>query len=118
MMASLATLAVIALTVGPTKDIGTGMGCGNAVARAETDFEARRAELGLIGSAPLIGLERVESATSQDFEARRTELGLIGSAPMLGLERLNHRAPIARTVSDPGSGASVAKISNTRSRTQ
>lgn len=102
MMAWLPTLAVIALAVGPT-NIGIGVASGRSIARAESAFEARRAELGLIGSAPMIGLERIESLTNEDFNARRTELGLLGSAPMVGLERLNREAPIEREASKPAS---------------
>lgn len=113
---SLTTLAVIALALGPTKDIGFGAQCEASVVQAEADFEARRAELGLVGSAPMVGLEQIVSISSEDFEARRTELGLLGSAPMVGLERPTRRALVERTPSDAASGASVAKISSVRSR--
>jgi len=115
MMASLATLAVIALAAGPTTDIGIGVAHEDSIARAEMDFEARRAELGLTGSAPMVGLEPMESVTSKEFDERRTELGLVGSAPMVGLERLSHGRS---TMSEPTSNGSVAKISSPRNRTQ
>ena len=40
MMAALATLAVIALTVGPSRDIGIGADHEGSIARAERDFDA------------------------------------------------------------------------------
>ena len=118
MLGLLATLAVIALAVGPTNDVGIDVAREDSRATAEMDFEARRAELGLIGSAPMIGLEPIESVTSTDFDARRTELGLVGSAPMVGLERVNHGARIERRASERASGGSVATISSVRKRTQ
>ena len=58
MMASLSTLVVVVLAAGPTNDIGIGVSSERSIERAELDFDARRAELGLIGSAPMDGLER------------------------------------------------------------
>ncbi len=118
MMASLPTLAVVVLAAGPMNDIGISANSERSIARAEMDFDARRAELGLVGSAPMIGLERIESLTSEDFDARRAELGLIGSAPMVGLEPSSHEAAIERASSSSALAEPPAKTSSARRRTR
>ena len=64
-----------------------------AYVEAEQDFEAVRGELGLSGSAPLVGLEALradltwdDGEARRDFEAVHAALGLSGSAPLVGLE--------------------------------
>jgi hypothetical protein len=78
--------------------------------RAERNLEQRRAELGLIGTAPLYGLERVsetciEVAASlragnelmRDFEGRRSELSSIGAAPLYGVDGRDTPLDASRT---------------------
>ena len=57
-----------------------------AAVRAERDFDQRRGELGLIGSAPFYGVGEPAASARRDFEQRRDELGLVGSAPFYGMD--------------------------------
>ena len=87
-MASLAALAVIGLALGPS----------------------------YTGVIPCERQAETIASAEQDFDARRAELGLIGTAPMWGLERVARKAPIER-VAKPAAVEWVVEISSARDAT-
>ncbi len=52
-----------------------------ALEEARRDFEARHAELGLVGAAPLAGRELARSATPEQVAQRRVETLLAAGEP-------------------------------------
>ena len=86
-------LAFIALAAASGASAVEPFDASESYLEAQRDFEAARAESGLSGSAPLVGLgqTRAERAWEQgarrDFEVVQSDLGLSGSAPLFGLER-------------------------------
>jgi hypothetical protein len=107
MLAYVATLAMMANPfAGVLADV-VDPGAIRALALAERDFDERREELGLVGTAPLVGLEPQEQAGDSgalaDLDSRHAELGTLGAAPLYGLEAID------LTDGQSGEGASFAE---------
>ena len=77
--------------------------------RAYASHHPSRDELGLVGTAPLVGLEPAAPAEDpgalSDFDSRHAELGTMGAAPLYGME------PIADVpLEQSGEGAPFAEV--------
>jgi hypothetical protein len=109
MLAYVTTLALLATPMMGTLADVVDPGALHVLALAERDFEARRDELGLVGTAPMVGLEPAGPAEDpgvlSDFDSRHEELGTMGAAPLYGLE------PIAdEPLEQSGEGAPFAEV--------